>query len=171
MKTFLPLLAGVFGTACMTIFTAVAFRVLKKNFNVVVILGNMLVWQKYTVLEPTRPFWRYLLAFLVHYGIGIFFAYLYAWILIEGIINLSLTSSILFGLAIGFIAIIGWRTFFALHPGPPMVILKYYLLVIGIGHIVLAITTALTYQFFAPSIAENIPLCQVYSESYLARIS
>lgn len=160
MESYLPIFAGLAGTFFMSAFTEIAFIVLKKDYHVVRILGNMFMFRKTTPLQSTPPPGIYITALAVHYAVGIVFAYMYYWLRDEDILNVTTLHWYHFGICIATIAILGWKLFFEVHPGPPTVQLKYYLPVIWLGHIILAFVVKLTYQtYLQQTIVENIPAC------------
>jgi hypothetical protein len=138
-------ISGIAGTAAMTLFTSLVFRASNRPYSVVKILGNMLQFRNPTFILQKVPTKFYQLATVVHYTIGIVFAIGYYY-LIHATENQTVTGAVLYGIVIGVIAIVGWRLFFELHPGPPAVNLLLYLATIGIGHIILA---SVMFLFFA----------------------
>ena len=83
----------------------------------------------------------YIAATVLHYAIGVGFAYGYFWLLLEGLISNNTLTALLYGVCIGVIAITGWRLFFTIHPNPPRIKPTYFA-VIWLGHIVLSIIAA-----------------------------
>jgi len=165
MTIYLPLLAGILGTAAMTIFTAVSFRLLKKPFHVVRILANMMRFEPTTVTDKP-PLVTYAMANLLHYGIGVGFAFGYHRLVAEGILGPNILYALLFGAFVGALGIIGWRIFFAVHPSPPAVSFKHYLPVIWLGHLLLAVVMFYMYRSFEekpPAVSGTIPLCAQHS--------
>ena len=146
---------GVIATAVMTGFTDGIARAFRKPFHVVVILSVMLRFKYVTDVESINPY-RYSFAIIVHYGIGVIFAAVYVFLKIY-----TFGDSILFGCIIGTIGIVGWRIFFALHPGPPPIPLKGYLPTIWGGHIFLAIALYILTRLCITSqhVSESIPIC------------
>jgi hypothetical protein len=141
----LPSIAGVAGTACMSLFTMIAFRAFNRPYRVVKILGNMLRFKYPTSVLEKTPAIFYLLATMVHYAIGAMFGIGYWYFLyITG--SPSLPMSFLYGVIISLVAMLGWRLFFRLHPGPPKVDLRVYLKTIGLGHMLL---TLVMFLFFS----------------------
>ena len=142
------LLAGISGTLIMTGFTESVAFFFKKPFHDIRILSIMLPFQK--KIESPRP-GIYLAATLLHYLIGVIFTYFYQWQLMERWIINDLLSAFLYGGIIGSIAVIGWRIYFSIHPNPPPIDLKSYLLTIWFGHIALSMTAAAVFDLFFAS--------------------
>ena len=138
MGLLTSILAGLAGTLAMTSFAEITAHLLKKPYFVVIILATMLPFKK--DLSPPKAS-TYILATILHYAIGVGFAYAYLWLMLKGIITNNTLTALLYGIAIGIIAIIGWRVFFAIHPNPPR-IKPIYFAMIWMGHIVLSIIGA-----------------------------
>jgi len=130
-------MAGIAGTAGMSLFTSLVFQAANRPYRVVKILGNMLQFRNPTFILQKVPTKFYQLAIVVHYTIGIVFAIGYHYF-VHANGNATLSASIIYGAIIGVIAIVGWWLFFKIHPGPPEVHRPLYLATIGLGHIILA---------------------------------
>lgn len=145
MSTLQIIIYGVIATAVMTLFTEVTFRAINRPYHVVRILANMLRFQHVTpVLNKPQP--HMIVAIVLHYFIGVLFALGYLP-LVSWFPDWSATThALVYGVLIAFIAIGGWSLFFDLHPGPPQVNLRQYLITIGIGHLFLAGALATLYQ-------------------------
>ena len=132
-------LAGIVATLAMTIFAELAFLLMNRPYHVVRVLANMMRFKSTTPLNA-KPFPELILAGILHFAIGILFAYGYRsfaiWVSAWSLPAQAMT----FGIFIGIIAIAGWRIFFKFHPGPPPVYLPVYLSIIGVGHLVFAFT-------------------------------
>jgi uncharacterized membrane protein YagU involved in acid resistance len=160
MSFTLTIGAGLAGTMGMTLFTMLAFFLLRVPYHVLAILGNMMLFKKNTNVVSSPPRTVHILAAVLHYIIGILFAYGYALLLRNDLMANIITQSLLYGIAIGTIGITGWKILFAAHPGPPCVLLRTYLPVIFLGHIVLAIIMHYVFLLGTPeAVTANIPLC------------
>lgn len=145
------ILAGLFGTLVMTLFVTIVSISFKKPFHVVKTLSRMM--QRGDNRDSTaRKGITFAIAVVVHYAIGVAFAYLYNFLLLERLMRLTWPHTILFGSLAGLIGIIGWRITFAIHPNPPKLNLTRYLLVIWIGHLLFAAGVLLTYINFPQSL-------------------
>jgi hypothetical protein len=154
-----PLFAGLFGTYVMSLFTEFAFNIVNRDYHVVKILGNMLMVRKNEISIVHPPAEIYTMAVFLHYTIGGLFAYVYYWTKTHAIL-IDTVDDVFFATAIATLAISGWRVFFAFHPNPPPVQLKYFLPIIWIGHIILSMIFIGTYAITSPEvIAEAIPVC------------
>jgi hypothetical protein len=153
-------IAGIAATLGMSAFTAVGFYLVRAPYHVIRILGNMMRFKKVTPLMDIPPMSVYILTIIVHYTIGILFAISFALILRYDILDNSMIQSLFFGMVIGTIGIGGWKIFFSLHPAPPPVLLKNYLPVIWLGHLVMAIVLHYCIIFFASApVTVSIPIC------------
>jgi hypothetical protein len=153
------ILSGLSGTLAMTLFIELVSAILKKPFHVVRTLARMLKCNSKND-SASKKYLTYCIAVIVHYSIGVMFAYAFDFALNKGLIELVWIHALLFGGLAGLIGIIGWRIFFAIHPNPPKIMLPQYLLVIWTGHLIYAVGTFLIYLKFQPdSVAAVIPVC------------
>jgi hypothetical protein len=159
MRNIITLLAGIIGTAAMTLFVEAVCVIFKKPFHVVHILSHILRFSSSPKSGP-NSYVMYGIALVVHYTIGILFAYGFDFLVKQELIDLTLTDVLLFGSFAGVVGIIGWRICFALHPNPPEVNLAHYLLVIWLGHLVYAVGLFATHTKLQPDpIQAVIPVC------------
>jgi hypothetical protein len=98
---------------------------------------------------------------IIHYSIGVLFAFLYFVLNKNGMIDSSILEAIVFGVALGIVAIVGWKLFFMINKHPLPYSLPIYFAVIFTGHIVLALGIFWTHQIFnePASASLGIPLC------------
>lgn len=155
MNTSLLVVTGIVGTIAMTVCTVLVSLVIKRSYYVVKTLARMLQFRSPTPQKSTPV--SYFFATVVHYGIGVGFAYLYYILLSLGVIDLNATYAGLYGILIGTVAVIGWRIFFAVHPSPPHYSLPIYLSMIWLGHIVLSMSMFLTVLVFAAAQNQTSP--------------
>ena len=145
MKSAVVLFAGVGSTLVMTAFSEAIALVFRKPFHVVTILAIMLPFKKNSESPGTL---MYSIATVVHYFIGVIFAFAYSLQLSERLIINDWLSAFLYGGIIASVAVISWRIFFWIHPNPPPIELKNYLLTIWGGHIILSLTMAGIFRLF-----------------------
>lgn len=155
MNTPLLVFTGIVGTLAMTACTVLASIMIRRSYYVVKTLARMLQFKSPTPAKSTPV--SYFFATVLHYGIGVGFAYLYYVLLYLGVIDLNATYAGLYGVMIGTIAIIGWRFFFAIHPSPPQYSLPIYLSMIWIGHVVLSLSMFLILLVFAEAQNQDYP--------------
>lgn len=161
MKIFSLVSAGITGTACMTLFTQLAFYILKTQYHVVRILASMLIIKKPATLDSRPSFASYAVATVIHYAIGVLFVFGYHWLTIRSILETTFSHGVLFGTVIGTVGIVGWTIFFAVHPDPPPVRLPTYLSVIWVGHIILSLVMFYVLRFFDEASQASIPICYI----------
>jgi hypothetical protein len=130
------IISGIVGTWFITGAMYLLSAMTGKNYKVVRILGTMLSDR--------------IMGVLLHFMIGIFFAFIYFYLWQADMITHHITSSILFGAVAGVIAMIFWRSFLHLHPAPPPVPVATYVLAIGLAHIVFSLGIFLVYEIFLP---------------------
>jgi hypothetical protein len=141
-----PIIAGIIATLAMTLFAKATFAALRRPYNILRILGNMLLFEPHTVVRQPPPPTARTLATIVHYAIGVLFAWAYQQFVINNNDD-RILDTVVFGIIIALAAIVGWRLLFFLHPAPPGIDLKTYLLVIALGHFVLTACLYLIYAF------------------------
>ncbi|HEY0741851.1 MAG TPA: hypothetical protein VGD40_10325 [Chryseosolibacter sp.] len=143
---YLIIMAGIIGTLTMTLFIEVVARVSGKPFRVIHILADMLRFgQEFNHGQRRRIFF---LATILHYAIGVGFAFCYNFLLDSKYISSSWGDAVLFGASAGIVGILGWRLFFVVHPDPPVMNLFQYLTVIWLGHLVFACGLFLHVRFY-----------------------
>jgi hypothetical protein len=136
---------GVVGTAIMTAVMYLIALVSKDRFKVVKILGTMLTFQTTPQKGLSDKPSAITVGIFAHYLVGIGFAAIYHWLWSNDILHAGLFFATLLGFANGVIGAIGWAIFVAIHPNPPKLPLKSYLVAIIIGHIFFAYGIWITY--------------------------
>ncbi|MGF1636882.1 MAG: hypothetical protein ACFCUU_07400 [Cyclobacteriaceae bacterium] len=141
MKISLIVIAGLVAAAAMTLYLDVMSLIIVANLKVVKILGTMVTSETTAeglVSQSSRALgWGYGL----HYLVGFIFSWAFFYLLLKfPKIKLNLKSALWLGIIAGCIGVTVWRVFFALHPYPPAIDLKVFLINIFIGHIVYAFT-------------------------------
>lgn len=126
--------SGICATAAMTGMANLLARITGRRWQVVRILATMLTTTPENGKLTRRPS-AMLTGTIVHYLIGILFALCYAWAYSRHLLSIGLPDFLLYGLCIALLAVIVWRGFIALHPHPPYIPVRSFLLVIAIGHL------------------------------------
>lgn len=146
MKLVYAVIAGVAATAAMTAFLYLLSFATHRVMKVVKILGTMLT-------NRTRPDGALsdaastkVIGNVAHYLVGIFFAVVYLALWDSEVGLMTASWGLLFGLAHGIIAMLMWYFFFMLHPRPPLVPLKSYLVTLVFAHVVFGFVV--TYTFY-----------------------
>lgn len=128
------IISGIVGTWLMTGAMYLLAAVTGKNYKVVRILGAMLSDR--------------IMGIVLHYLIGIFFAFIYFYLWQANVITHHPSSNIGFGSFAGMIAMIFWTSFIHLHPAPPPIPVVTYVLAIGLAHIIFSLGIYLVYEIF-----------------------
>ena len=140
------ILASVVGTSLMTAFMYIMTFLTDRVMKVINILGTMLTFQ--TTLDgglSDRP--RAIsIGIIAHYAIGILFTLCYSQLWSWGVGRPDYQSGIWFGIGSGLVAIAFWYGFFAIHPRPPAIRLKPYLLTLFLAHIVFTFGVIFAYH-------------------------
>src|SRR5689334_2459221 len=120
--------AGIGATLAMTIFTDVAFRLLNRPYYVLQVLADMAGSQSTSV--KVESLLKLILAIVVHFSIGVLFAYGYQSFAVWVPDWSTLMQGLAYGAFIGVIAVGGWTACFDIHPHPPYVYLPVYLTIV-----------------------------------------
>lgn len=149
MNYLIVTVAGIAGTALMTSFLYVISYVKKQDYKVVKILGTMITGETTRNKGLSNSNKAILSGVFTHYLIGILFSlsFLFLWNL--GIGKPDVLNGIILGIVYGFIAVNVWLLFFKVHPNPPVIPLKTYLVMIFFGHIIFALTVVCVFNLFS----------------------
>jgi uncharacterized membrane protein YagU involved in acid resistance len=146
MNILTAIAAGIGGTAVMTAFIYLLSYTTKKRLKVVKILGTMLTFQTTPDKQTSEHSSAIVVGIIGHYLVGIIFSVIYYLLWTHGIGKPDLMTCAIYGFISGIVGIIVWRIFFVLHPNPPAVPLKDYIVSILIGHIFFGAGVWLTIQ-------------------------
>lgn len=146
MNILTAIAAGIGGTAVMTAFIYLLSYITHKRLKVVKILGTMLTFQTTPDRQTSEHSSAIVAGVTGHYLVGIVFSLIYYWLWTTGIGNPDFITCTVYGFISGVVGIIVWRIFFAIHPNPPAVPLKDYIVSILIGHIFFGAGVWLTIQ-------------------------
>ncbi|MCF0040178.1 hypothetical protein [Dyadobacter fanqingshengii] len=141
--------SGIVGTAAMTLFMYGMTFITDKVMKVTKILGTMITCQTTDDRGLSESKTAIFTGIVAHYIIGIAFVFCYHILWFLGVGQPDFLNGLILGLASGMIAVMFWFTFFAVHPFPPDVDLKSYLLTLFLAHFVFALTAVWAYVFFA----------------------
>lgn len=145
MKILFAVIAGIAGTLAMTGFLYLLTYIFRKQMKVVKILGTMLTNNTQPDGELSDSRATIVVGTIAHYSVGISFAIIYLILWHFGIGRPGLLNAIIFGGVSGVAAIGIWYAFVAIHPYPPKVPLKSYLITIFLGHFIFALAEFYTY--------------------------
>ena len=146
MKFLYAIPAGLAATAAMTAFLYLLSFLTHRVMKVVKILGTMITRRTQPDGSLSDATSTKVIGNIAHYLVGIFFAVVYLALWDSGVGLVTASWGLLFGLAHGIIAMLMWYFFFMLHPNPPIIPLKTYLLTLIAAHIVFGFVA--TYTFY-----------------------
>ena len=138
--------AGIAGTFLMTCFMYLMAFVADKRLKVIKVLATMLIKNTSNDKRLTNAPSAIYLAMIIHYVIGIFFAFIYYLLWKNGVGSATISWAMLFGFINGIMAAAGWRLFIALKKNSPVLPLRLYLLCIVAGHVLFAIGVLVVIQ-------------------------
>ncbi|CAN5604380.1 hypothetical protein BH23BAC1_BH23BAC1_09500 [soil metagenome] len=133
------IIAGFLATFVMTILMYISGFISKKNMAVVHILGSMITFRTNSGGGVSNSFFSLFSGCILHFLVGIVYAFVYSWLWYQGIGIPDFINSIIFGAVTGLIATAGWKIFINIHPNPPHIPTKEYLVTIFLTHIIFAI--------------------------------
>ncbi|GAB3897643.1 hypothetical protein [Spirosoma agri] len=140
------ILASVAGTSLMTAFMYIMTFLTDRIMNVVKILGTMLTFQTSPDGKLSDRPRAISVGIIAHYAIGIVFTLCYSLLWSRGVGQPDFQSGIWFGIGSGLVAIAFWYGLFAIHPNPPAIPLKPYLLTLFVAHIVFTFGVIIAYN-------------------------
>lgn len=144
---FVIVISGIIGTAIMSLFMYLLTYFAKNVMPISQILGTMITCQTTERGEIATGFTAKLVGIIGHYMIGILFAYLYYLLWSYGVGQPDFLNGVILGLVSGGFAVIFWSAFLRIHPFPPHVDLKSYMISLFLAHFVFASTTVAVYAF------------------------
>ncbi|MCD2421825.1 hypothetical protein LQ567_03570 [Niabella pedocola] len=141
------ILAGIMGTLAMTLFIRLTGMATGSPFSVPRILGSLLTSSTSPSGKASQRLPVLLLGTAVHYVIGILFTLFYAWLAGSGVLPEGYINGLLYGFNIGIVAVVTWYLALRLHPHPPAIPVRLFLVVIFTGHLVYAAVIVTTFHF------------------------
>lgn len=139
------IVAGIIGTAVMTLFTNVIAFLFKERCKVVRVLGTMLTFQTTPDKGLSNQLSALMIGTVAHYFVGIVFSFVYAWLWSQEIVDENFYEAGILGFVTGIFAMVVWRIFIALHSNAPYLPLVLYLSAILLGHVFFAIGVLATH--------------------------
>ena len=139
--------AGVLATTVMTVLMYFGGFLTKKNLAVIHILGSMVTFRTQEGGNISYSFISLMSGFFIHFIVGILYGFVYYWLWENGIGIPNYLNSIIFGAGSGIVAILGWKIFLYIHPKPPSIPIKEYMVALFFTHIIFAIILIYVYLF------------------------
>ncbi|MDQ3393804.1 MAG: hypothetical protein M3512_06800 [Bacteroidota bacterium] len=153
MREIFLLISGIIATAIMTLLMYMIGFFTGKRIALFHFLGTMAYPGK-----TSNSFLKNAFAIILHFLVGILYAFVYSWLWSIGIGKPNFFWSIIFGIASGIIAIMGWGILISKSKNPPAIALKVFFTGLFFTHIVFSIIVFFTYLFL-----ERYPLPLVQS--------
>lgn len=135
------LVAGVTGTTIMTLFLYLIGKLTHKNFNILWLLGSVVMRKK------TKPTFLIIsIGTLLHYFTGIFYSFLFYFLWSVGVGKPNFLYSILFGIITGIIAMVVW--YFLLRKKEFNTPVSSFIISNFTAHIIFSLVVFYVYLFF-----------------------
>ena len=138
------LIASIAATSAMTLFSYAISKSFRELYKEPVLLTFVLSKFKLDLSLNTKA----ILAWLVHYLIGLIFVVIYHILWYYNILDLSVFSAILLGALSGIIGIISWMFLFKITDYKPKIDFKGYYIQLFFAHVLFGLTAALVYYLF-----------------------
>jgi hypothetical protein len=149
MKLLYAVIGGLAATAAMTAFLYLLSFVTHRVMKVIKILGTMLTNRTHPDGSLSDAVSTKVYGTVAHYLVGIIFALFYIALWHSGVGLINASWGFLFGLAHGLTAMFIWYLFFLVHPRPPLISLRTYLITLIFAHIVYGIVLTYTVYLLA----------------------
>lgn len=138
--------AGISGTLLMTGALYLLTAVTRQNYKVVGVLATMVTNHTRSGGGLTHKPADLAIGILLHYLIGVFFAFIYFYLWDAGVGDLTIRYTIVLGALNGIFAMGFWLAFIRLHPGPPAVPVVSYVTAVGLSHVLFSLGVLLIYR-------------------------
>ena len=143
LMTYLAfIIVAPIATLSMTAFSYFASYIRKRQFKEPRLL-TLLIYRPSNKAAEKRN--NNFVGWVIHFMLGYFFLFLYDSGFFYTPIEPSLIWSLVFGVALGILGIIGWQIMFALHPDPPPTTIHEFYIQLLIAHVIFALVGYLGY--------------------------
>ncbi|WP_299704438.1 hypothetical protein [uncultured Pontibacter sp.] len=149
MKLLYAVIGGLAATAAMTAFLYLLSLFTHRVMKVIKILGTMLTNRTHPDGSLSDAVSTKVYGTVANYLVGIIFALFYIALWHSGVGLINASWGFLFGLAHGLTAMFIWYLFFLVHPRPPLIALRTYLVTLIFAHIVYGIVLTYTVYLLA----------------------
>jgi hypothetical protein len=136
--------ATIAATSVMTLFSYIVSESARKLYKEPVLLTYLLHSFKVEVSAGTKV----VLAWLLHYIIGLIFVIIYHFLWYYGIVEMSWLVALILGVVSGIVGILGWMLLFEIVPQKPNIDFKGYYIQLLVAHIFFGITAYAVYILF-----------------------
>lgn len=138
---FQIIIVSVLATSAMTLFSYIMSASFRELYKEPVLLTFMLTKMNIEVSAQKKK----VLAWLLHYFIGLLFVVGYHFLWLYNILYISITTALLLGVISGIIGIIGWVIMFKIADYQPKIDFKGYYIQLFFAHIIFAIVATAAY--------------------------
>ena len=132
MNIFSYLLALFTSVGVMTLFSAMMSVILKCEFRENILLSKLMSGHALNQKENTK---YVILGWLAHFLIGAFFLIIYAVLWHYTVLIHQILGSVLYGIIIGLLGILGWTILFKIASNSPQINYKVYYMQLIVAHI------------------------------------
>ena len=136
--------ATIAATSVMTLFSYIVSESARKLYKEPVLLTYLLHSFKVEVSAGTKV----VLAWLLHYIIGLIFVIIYHFLWYYRIVEMSWLVALILGVVSGIVGILGWMLLFEIVPQKPNIDFKGYYIQLLVAHIFFGITAYAVYILF-----------------------
>lgn len=136
--------ATIAATSVMTLFSYIVSESARKLYKEPVLLTYLLHSFKVEISAGTKV----VLAWLLHYIIGLIFVIIYHFLWYYGIVEMSWLVALILGVVSGIVGILGWMLLFEIVPQKPNIDFKGYYIQLLVAHIFFGITAYAVYILF-----------------------
>lgn len=141
---FQILISSIAATSVMTLFSYAVSASAREIYKEPVLLTYV-----FTRLHiKISPNLKNILAWVLHYLIGLFFVIGYHFLWFNEFLEISWAASILIGVVSGIIGIIGWVILFEIIPQKPNINFTVYYIQLFVAHVIFGVVAFLVYKLF-----------------------
>jgi len=137
---------AVDATNYMTLYMKIVSEISKKQMRVIRILGRLLTNKTHNEKDLISNTQIKASGTFIHYSIGVIFLYCYHHLWKNRLTKPNLTGGLTLGFTNGILAIAVWYLYMNLHPHPPKIDRKSYLINLVIAHIIFGTVAAFEYN-------------------------
>jgi len=137
-------ISSIAATSAMTLFSYVISASFRELYKEPVLLTYLLTKAHVQVSPQTKT----VLAWILHYIIGLLFVIAYHFLWAYGILEFSWPIALLLGALSGIVGILGWVMMFKAAPQEPNIDFKGYYLQLFFAHVIFGIVAFWVYKMF-----------------------
>lgn len=138
------IISTIAATSVMTLFSYIVSASARELYKEPVLLTYILTFLGIKTSIPAKN----ILAWVLHYLIGLAFVVCYHYLWTYDILNLSWPVAFLLGAVSGIIGIAGWIILFAIVPKKPNIDFKGYYIQLFVAHVFFGVTAFAVYKLF-----------------------